>query len=118
MGGGRPSDKECSLPSKMDHFKKLSKLYLQEIIRLMGVSDWDPQFTSGFWKRLQKALGTQLRLSTSNYPQTDGQYERTIQILEDMLRACVMDFCGSWEDHLPRVEFAYNNSFQFSVRMA
>src|SRR4051812_23789373 len=106
-----------------DSLEKLSKLYMQEIVRLHGVpksivSDRDPRFTSGFWKGLQKALGTQLRLSTSNHPQTDGQSERTIQILEDMLRACVMDFGGSWEDHLPLVEFAYNNSFQSSIGMA
>src|SRR3954469_19917621 len=106
-----------------DSLEKLSKLYMQEIVRLHGVpksivSDRDPRFTSGFWKGLQKALGTQLRLSTSNHPQTDGQSERTIQILEDMLPPCVMDIRGSWKDHLPLVEFAYNNSFQSSIGMA
>ena len=57
-------------------------------------------------------------MSTTFHPQTDGQSERTIQTLEDMLRACVLDFNGSWEDHLPLVEFAYNNSYQESIQMA
>ena len=95
----------------------------QEIVRLHGVpvsivSDRDTRFTSHFWRSLQTALGTQLSYSTAYHPQTDGQSERTIQILEDMLRACLMDFSGSWEDHLPLVEFAYNNSYQASIGMA
>ena len=57
-------------------------------------------------------------MSTAFHPQTDGQSERTIQVLEDMLRACVLDFKGSWEEHLPLVEFAYNNSYQASIQMA
>jgi len=67
---------------------------------------------------LQAPLGTEIRLSTAYHPQTDGQSERTIQTLDDMLRACVMDFGGSWEDHLHLVEFVYNNSFQASIGMA
>ena len=63
-------------------------------------------------------MGTQLSFSTTFHPQTDGQFERTIQILEDMLRACVLDFGGSWSDYLPLAEFAYNNSFQSSIGMA
>ena len=59
------------------------------------MSDRDPHFTSRFWPRLQGALGTKLRFSISYHPQTDGQSERTIQTLEDMLRACVMQFSGS-----------------------
>ena len=59
----------------------------------------------------------QLRLSTAYHPQTDGQSERTIQTLEDMLRACVIDFKGNWDDHLPLVEFAYNNSCHASIGM-
>ena len=51
------------------------------------------------------------------YPHTNGQSERTIQILEDMLRACVLDHRGSWEEHLPLVEFAYNNSYQVSIQI-
>ncbi|KAL6312880.1 hypothetical protein AAG906_022641 [Vitis piasezkii] len=78
----------------------------------------DPRFTSQFWQSLQKALGTEIRLSSAFHPQTDGQSERVIQILEDMLRACVMDFKGNWVEHLPLIEFAYNNSFQSSIGMA
>ena len=74
----------------------LSKLYVKEIVRLHGAplsifSDRDPRFTSQFWQSLQKALGTEIKLSSAFHPQTDGQSERVIQILEDMLRACVMD---------------------------
>ncbi|GFS40602.1 hypothetical protein Acr_00g0069490 [Actinidia rufa] len=78
----------------------------------------DLRFTAHFWQGLQSALGTSLLLSTAYHPQTDGQSERTIQILEDMLQACVLDFRGSWEDHLPLVKFAYNNSYQLSIEMA
>ena len=67
---------------------------------------------------MQRALGTELNRSTAHHPQTDGQSERTIQILEDMLRSCILDFGGSWDDHLSLVEFAYNNSYQTSLGMA
>ncbi|KAE8734783.1 hypothetical protein F3Y22_tig00000715pilonHSYRG00195 [Hibiscus syriacus] len=94
-----------------------------EIVRLHGIPisivfDRDPRFTSRFWKSLQRALGTRLNFSTAFHPQTDGQSERTIHILEDMLRACVLDFSSSWERYLPLVEFAYNNNYQFSIKMA
>nr|GEV37467.1 putative reverse transcriptase domain-containing protein [Tanacetum cinerariifolium] len=69
-------------------------------------------------KNAQKALGTRLDLSTAYHPQTDGQSERTIQTLEDMLRACVIDFSGSWDIHLPLAEFSYNNSYHSSIRCA
>ena len=75
------------------------------------VSNRDPRFTSRFWPSLQTALGTRLHFSTAFHPQTDGQSERTIQTLEDMLRACVMGFRGSWDTHLALTEFAYNNSY-------
>ena len=87
-------------------------------IPLSIVSDRDPKFTSQFWQSLQRALGTQLNFSTAFHPQTDGQSERVIQILEDMLRACVLDFGGNWADYLPLAEFAYNNSYQSSIGMA
>uniref|UniRef100_A0A2N9H2J6 Integrase catalytic domain-containing protein n=1 Tax=Fagus sylvatica TaxID=28930 RepID=A0A2N9H2J6_FAGSY len=92
-------------------------------VRLHGVpvtivSDRDRRFVSQFWKKLHMAMGTNLNFSTAFHPQTDGQSERTIQILEDMLRACAIDFRGSWEEHLPLVEFAYNNSYQASIQMA
>ncbi|MDQ4226080.1 hypothetical protein RBK84_16950, partial [Pseudomonas aeruginosa] len=70
------------------------------------------------WQSLHMALGTELNLSTVNHPQTEGQTECVNRVLEDLLRACIIDFGGSWEDHLPLVEFAYNNSFQSSIGMA
>ncbi len=107
----------------IDSAEDYAKLYINEIVRLHGVplsiiSDRGPQFTSHFWKSFQKGLGTQVNLSTTFHPQTDGQAERTIQTLEDMLRACVIDFKGSWDDHLPLIEFAYNNSYHSSIQMA
>nr|GEY64845.1 reverse transcriptase domain-containing protein [Tanacetum cinerariifolium] len=69
-----------------------------------------------FWQSLQKALGTQLDMSTSYHPKTDRQSERTIQRLEDMLRACAIDFGKGWEKHLPLVEFSYNNSYHASIK--
>ena len=106
-----------------DSLEKLAQLYVDEIVRLHGVpvsivSDQDPRFTSRFWPSLQTALGTRLHFSTAFHPQTDGQSERTIQTLEDMLRACVMEFKGSWDTHLALMEFAYNNSYQASIDMA
>ena len=103
--------------------ERLARLYLNEVVRLHGVpisivSDRDPRFTSRFWPKLQEAFGTTLKFSTAYHPQTDGQSERTIQTLEDMLRACICDFQGSWDQHLPLVEFAYNNSYHASIGMA
>ena len=82
------------------------------------VSDRDPRFTSRFWPKLQDAMGAKLHFSTTFHPQTDGQSERTIQTLEDMLRDCVMEFKGSWNNYLALIEFAYNNSYQSSIGMA
>ncbi|GJZ93185.1 putative reverse transcriptase domain-containing protein [Tanacetum coccineum] len=78
----------------------------------------DSRFTSRFWQSMQEALGTRLDMGTTYHPQTDDQSERTIQTLEDMLRACVLDFGGSWDVHLPLVKFLYNNSYHSSVRCA
>ncbi|GJY16194.1 putative reverse transcriptase domain-containing protein [Tanacetum coccineum] len=101
----------------------LTRLYIKEIVSRHGVpisiiSDRDSHFTSRFWKSLQSALGTQLDMSTAYHPETDGQSERTIQTLEDMLRACVIDFGKGWEKHLPLVEFSYNNSYHASIKAA
>ncbi|GJU11239.1 putative reverse transcriptase domain-containing protein [Tanacetum coccineum] len=103
--------------------EKLAQLYLKEIVCKHGVptsiiSDRDSLFTSRFWKSLQEAMGTQLDMSTAYHPETDGQSERTIQTLEDMLRACVIDFGSSWDRHLPLVEFSYNNSYHASIKAA
>ncbi|GJZ79803.1 putative reverse transcriptase domain-containing protein, partial [Tanacetum coccineum] len=78
----------------------------------------DPRFASNFWRSLQNALGTNLDMSTAYHPQTDGQSERTIQTLEDMLRACAIDFGKGWVNHLPLVEFSYNNSYHASIKAA
>lgn len=112
------------LPIKETYsMEKLARLYIDEVVTRHGVplsivSDRDSRFTSTFWKSLQRELGTQLKMSTAYHPQTDGQSERTIQTLEDMLRACVIDFKGSWEVHLPLIEFSYNNSFHASIQAA
>ena len=102
---------------------KLAEIYVSVIVKLHGipmsiVSDRDPRFTSEFWKSLQVSLGSKLRLSSAYHPQTDGQTERTIQSLEDLLRSCVLEQGGSWDTYLPLIEFTYNNSFHSSIGMA
>nr|GEU55498.1 putative reverse transcriptase domain-containing protein [Tanacetum cinerariifolium] len=110
------------LPMREDYkMDRLVRLYLNKIVTRHGVSisiisNRDNQFTSRFWQSMQEALGTWLEISTVYHPLTDGQSERTIQTLEDMLKACVLDFRGSWDVHLPLVEFSYNNSYHSSMR--
>ncbi|GJX70210.1 putative reverse transcriptase domain-containing protein [Tanacetum coccineum] len=92
-----------------DMLVKLTRQYLKEVVSKYGVpvsiiSYRDGKFTSHFWKSLHKALGTRLDMSTAYHPETDGQSERTIQTLEDMLRACVLDFGKGWDKHLPLAE--------------
>ncbi|GKD08301.1 putative reverse transcriptase domain-containing protein [Tanacetum coccineum] len=82
------------------------------------ICDRDGRFTSNFWRSFQKALGTDISMSTAYHPETDGQSERTIQTLEDMLRACVIDFSKGWVKHLPLAEFSYNNSYHASIKAA
>ena len=77
--------------------------------------DRDPRFTTHFWKSFQRAKETRLVMSTTFHPQTNGQSERTIQMLEDMLQACVLDLKGSWEEQLPLMKFAYNDNYQASI---
>ncbi|GKE66741.1 reverse transcriptase domain-containing protein [Tanacetum coccineum] len=103
--------------------EKLMPLYLKEIVCRHGVpvsiiSDRDSHFTSRFWRSFQEVLGMNLDMSTAYHPQTDCQSERTIQTLEDMLHACVIDFGSSWDRHLPLVEFSYNNSYHASIKAA
>ncbi|GKG12631.1 reverse transcriptase domain-containing protein, partial [Tanacetum coccineum] len=98
-------------------------MYLKEVVtrrRYLSQSfvNYDPRFASNFWRSLQKALCTSLDMSTVYHPQTDKQSERTIQTLEDMLRACVIDFGKGWVNHLPLVEFSYNNSYHASIKDA
>nr|GFC80508.1 DNA/RNA polymerases superfamily protein [Tanacetum cinerariifolium] len=112
------------LPIRKNYsISKLVEIFRQEIIRLHGtptsiVSDRDSRFTSRFWKGLQKAWGTRLKFSTAFHPQTDGQSEKTIQTLEDMLRACALEWTGNWDEYLCLVEFAYNNSWHASIKVA
>nr|GEV97909.1 hypothetical protein [Tanacetum cinerariifolium] len=108
---------------KTDSIKKLAQLYLKEIVcrhevLVLVISDRDSLFTSRFSETLQKALGTQLNLSTAYHLKTDGQSERTIQTLEDMLRACAIDFRNSWDRQLALVDFSYNNSYHTSIKAA
>ncbi|XP_070029626.1 uncharacterized protein [Nicotiana sylvestris] len=101
----------------------LAHIYIWEIVRLHGVrvsiiSDRGPQFTSHFCRAVQSEVGTRVDLSTTFHPQTDGQSEQTVQILEDMLRAYVINFGRQWGQFLPLAEFAYNNSYESSIEMA
>src|SRR4051812_19907821 len=118
--------------SKVAHFlpvresitaSQLADLYVSRIVSLHGVplvinSDRGSLFTSRFWESFQNAMGTHLSFSTAFHPQSSGQVERVNQILEDMLRACVISFGKNWEKSLPFAEFAYNNSYQSSLNMA
>nr|GEV03896.1 putative reverse transcriptase domain-containing protein [Tanacetum cinerariifolium] len=88
------------LPMREDYkIYRLARMYLNEI-------------------SMQEALGTLLDMSTAYHPQNDGQSERAIQTLKDMLKACILHFEGSWDVHLSLVEFSYSNSYHSSVRCA
>src|SRR3954466_617004 len=107
--------------NQKDNAEKLVEVYVKEIVSKHGVpekivTDRGSVFTSAFWKQLHEALRSKLDFSTTYHPKTGGQTERTNQILEDMLRACALDFGGTWEDHLPLAEFSYNNSYQSSLK--
>src|SRR3954468_8474184 len=118
--------------SKVAHFlpiresitaSQLEDLYVSRVVSLHGVSleinsDRSSLFTSRFWQSLQNAMGTHLAFSTAFHPHSSGQVERVNQILEDMLRGCVISFGKNWEKSLPFAEFSYNNSFQSSLNMA
>jgi transposase InsO family protein len=103
--------------------KKYAEIYLDQIIRLHGVpkiiiSDRGAQFIAHFWDQLQHSLGTKLIRSSAYHPQTDGQTERINQILEDMLRAYVIQYDKNWDKCLALAKFSYNNSYQSSLKMA
>src|SRR3954468_15963759 len=118
--------------SKVAHFmpvketilaEQLAELYTARIVSWHDIpkkisSDHGSIFTSNFWKAFQEALRTKIVFSTAYHPQTNGQVERVNQILEDMLRACVISFCMKWEECLPYAEFSYNNSYQASRQAA
>jgi hypothetical protein len=102
---------------------RLAELYVDNILKLHGasrsiVSDRGPQFTAQFWKILHASMGTELNYNTTFHPQTDGQTERVNQVLEDLLRACVLTYGSDWEKSLSYAEFLYNNSYQASLKMA
>ncbi|GJS05647.1 putative reverse transcriptase domain-containing protein [Tanacetum coccineum] len=104
-----------------DLMGKLARMYLKEVVTRHGIPlsiicDRDPRFASNFWRSLHNALGTSLDMSTAYHPQTDRQSTKTIQTLEDMLRACAIDFGKGCVNHFPLVEFSYNNSYQASIK--
>nr|GEZ59096.1 retrotransposon protein, putative, Ty3-gypsy subclass [Tanacetum cinerariifolium] len=106
-----------------DTLEKLTRQYLKEVVSKHGVPvsiiyDCDGKFTLHFWKSLNKALGTRLDLCITYHLETDGHSERTIQTLEDMLHACVLDFGKGWDKYLLLVEFSYNNSYHTSIKAA
>ena len=103
--------------------RKYAEIYIDRIVCLHGVpktiiSDRGAQFVARFWEQLQEALGTKLIRSSAYHPQTDGQTERVNQILEDMLRACVIHYDKNWDKCLSLAELSYNNSYQASLKMA
>jgi transposase InsO family protein len=100
-----------------------AELYMSRIVCLHGVpkkivSNRGTQFTLKFWERLHETMDTQLRFSSAYHPQTDGQTERVNHILEDMLRACALQYGRSWDKSQPYAEFSYNNSYQESIKVA
>jgi hypothetical protein len=103
--------------------RKYAEIYLDQIVRLHGIPrtiifDRGAQFVAHFWEQFQQTLGTKLIRSSAYHPQTDRQTERINQILEDMLRACVIQYDKHWEKCLALAEFSYNNSYQSSIKMA
>jgi hypothetical protein len=118
-------NESCSLiPIKTTYSRaKLVELYMSQVVCLHGapkkiVSDRGSQFTSKFWEKLHESMDTKLNFSSAYHLQTDGQMERTNQILEDILRVCALKYGKSWDNSLPYVEFSYNNSYQDSMKMA
>jgi hypothetical protein len=103
--------------------QKYVEIYIARVLCLHGVpktiiSDRGSQFVARFWEQLHASLGTHLIHSSAYHPQMDGQAERVNQILEDMLRVCVIEYPGSWDKNLPWADFSYNNSYQESLKMA
>nr|GEV24312.1 putative reverse transcriptase domain-containing protein [Tanacetum cinerariifolium] len=104
-----------------DPMDKLAMIYLKEVVTrheipISIISDRDPRFPSNFWRSLQNALGTRLDMSTAYHLEADGQSERTIQTLEDMLRDCAIDFGKGSVNHVPLVELSYNNSYHAMIK--
>nr|GEY67873.1 reverse transcriptase domain-containing protein [Tanacetum cinerariifolium] len=106
-----------------DPLDKLARLYLNKIVArheipVSIICDRDGRFTSNLWRSFQKALGTDISMSNAYHPETKGRSERTIQTLEDMLRAYVIDFGKGWVKHFPLAKFLYNNSYHASIKAA
>ncbi|GKF23296.1 putative reverse transcriptase domain-containing protein, partial [Tanacetum coccineum] len=106
-----------------DPMEKLARMYLKEVVTrhripVLIIYDRDGRFASNFWRSLQKALGTSLDMSIAYHPETDEQSERTIQTLEDMIRACMIGIGNGWVKHFPLVEFSYNNNYHASIKAA
>nr|GEX37169.1 reverse transcriptase domain-containing protein [Tanacetum cinerariifolium] len=104
-----------------DHMDKLARMYLKEVVTRNGIPvliicDHDPRFASNFWRSLQNTLGTNLDMSIAYHPQMDGQSERTIQTLEDMLHACSINFGKGWVNHLTLVDYAQGFALERSSR--
>jgi hypothetical protein len=103
--------------------QQLAELYMSRVVCFHRVpkkivSDRGTQFTSKFWERFHETLDTKLHFSSAYHPQIDGQTERYNQILEDMLRACAMQYGRNWDKSLSYAEFSYNNGYQESLKMA
>nr|GEW56147.1 putative reverse transcriptase domain-containing protein [Tanacetum cinerariifolium] len=112
-----------SSQGETDPMDKLARIYLKEVVTrhripVSIISDRDPRFAPNFWSSLQNALSTRLDMSTAYHPETEGQSERTIQTLEDMLSACAIGFGKDWVNHLSLVEFSYNNSYHATIKAA
>jgi len=126
MGSSRSLDQDGSFGINEKHIYQspiLAEKYIDEILRLHGVpanivSDRDPKFSSIFWQDLLRDLGIDFHMSTAFYPETDGQTERTIRTIEDMIRLCELEWAGDWEDYMPLVKFSYNNSYHLSIGMS
>jgi IS30 family transposase len=105
-----------------DSGAKLAELYMSRIVCLHGVlkkivSDRGSQFTPKFWEKLHESMDTKLNFSSAYHPQTNGQTERTNQILEDMLRTCALKYAKGWDKSLSYAKFSYNNSYQSNIKM-
>jgi hypothetical protein len=103
--------------------EQYAELYILHIVRYHGISktiisDKGSIFVAHFWEQLHECLGTHLIRRSTYHPQTDGQTERVNQIIEDMLRACVLTDGPKWDKHLPLAEFSYNNNYQESIKMS
>ncbi|GJZ67547.1 reverse transcriptase domain-containing protein [Tanacetum coccineum] len=105
---------KCVFSDSKEHLLRRSSVRFED---LEALSVRDKIFTSEFLGSFQKAMGTQLDMSTAYHPQTDGQSERTIQTLEDMLHACVIDFGNGWERHLPLIEFSYKIVIMLALKL-